>query len=1134
MGLLGIVKNQKALIGMIALCIVPVCVATGQVSSEDLAKIESAVPQRASVEPVQPRTILVFSKTAGYQHGSIPHGIVAFEILGRKTGAFDTVVSEDISMFEPDNLAQFDAVVFLNTTGALFDDPELKASFMGFVKNGKGVIGIHAATDCFYDWPEFGTMMGGYFDGHPGGANTTVTLKIDDPGHAVNRVFSDGEPFTITDEIYQIKEPYSRENLRVLTSIDVGRTDMNKSGIKRSDNDYAVSWVRSYGKGRVFYCSLGHRNDIFWNPTVLQHYLDGIQFAMGDLSADTTPSAFVGQAIGDILDQAFAEASHYDYGRSRLPLSTIAEAVRVALVDDPSTRDDVVVRLLNLLTSDESTVAAKDFVCRQLALIGGDESVPALAALLPNPALSHMARYALERIPGPVVDAALREALTEIDDESLLVGVVNSVAKRHDEQASGALYDISLRMNNPELSQVATIALINCVDLDLLPALADAYWDLVEYQDSKPGQLDSYCEVFTEAADRLIQTGRTDDALKIYANLYEETEQERFRLASLVGLAEYDPVETVPMIAELLGHDESLWSGTAARLIATSLPGDEVIEKFVSLFPSLDASAQVALLGALAERGDRAALPIAKMAVESADADVSRAGIEAMGSIGDESVVVLLAEIAANTEGDDNPARESLDRMPGEDIDLKIARSTGRIPPYNKLLPANVRGELARSIGARRAKMQAPALLMLIVRDEDESVRVQAFDSLGDVALIAHLGFMVEPLAKAQSEEERSAAEESIIQASQRLGHPDYCAKPFAAALLQVDVKTKPSFIRVLGGIGGPIALEAVRESLIVQDEVVYQTAIDVLIDWPSAEVFDVLLSLASVTSDTDLHRRLIEGGVRAAGLADDRSADEHLDLYSQLLEGAINDVEVRAILEGMSIITHPAAIDLVAPYLENDTVKTTAAGTMISIATAVAETDREAAMRGIELALNACPENVGLHQQAGAAINTIERDDDYIKTWLFAGPYLRDQTGGGALLDIPFDPETSGEDDVKWTPVPDRMMHEPGWVNLLAMNNGSNRCAYLRTRIWVPVAQEARFEVGSDDGIKVWLNGQVVHANNAMRGLSLGQDTFSAPLTKGWNTLLMKITQGGGDWRAACRIRDANGYHVGGIRVER
>jgi hypothetical protein len=256
---------------------------------DELRNIEAALPERAPAVPQAGRRLLVFTLCKGFRHSAIECGAAAVAALGERTGAYEAVVSDDLALFTPDRLGQFDAICFMNTTGELFVDEAARRSLLDFVRGGRGVVGIHGATDCCYEWPEFGELMGGYFDGHPWGAGDTVTLKVDEPEHPLCRAFG-GSRFTITDEIYQFRAPYSRAALRVLLSLDTQRTDMNKPGIKRGDGDFAVSWVRSYGEGRVFYCSLGHREDVFWNRTVLEHYLAGIQFALGDLPADTTPS----------------------------------------------------------------------------------------------------------------------------------------------------------------------------------------------------------------------------------------------------------------------------------------------------------------------------------------------------------------------------------------------------------------------------------------------------------------------------------------------------------------------------------------------------------------------------------------------------------------------------------------------------------------------------------------------------------------------------------------------------------------------------------------------------------------------------------------------------------------------------
>jgi len=269
-----------------------------QVSQQDLQKIETAMPAKPTVTPAKSRKVLVFWRCNGFFHHSIPVANKAFEIMGKKTGAFETVLSNDIAMFEPEKLKQFDAVLFNNSTGLRFENPLHRKALMDFVKGGKGVIGIHAATDSFYNWPEAAQMMGALFDSHPWSARGTWAVKIDEPNHPLNRAFN-GKGFLIKDEIYQFKAPYSRTKLRVLISLDMADkrnadlTEIRLGDPHRKDNDYAISWVRKFGKGRVFYCSLGHKKYIFWNPVILRHYLDGIQFALGDLPADATPSAFV-------------------------------------------------------------------------------------------------------------------------------------------------------------------------------------------------------------------------------------------------------------------------------------------------------------------------------------------------------------------------------------------------------------------------------------------------------------------------------------------------------------------------------------------------------------------------------------------------------------------------------------------------------------------------------------------------------------------------------------------------------------------------------------------------------------------------------------------------------------------------
>jgi type 1 glutamine amidotransferase len=252
-------------------------------------KLQNAAPAEASVKPAKPRKMLVFWLCKGYYHECIPIANQAFEIMGKKTGAFKVVVSNDMNMFDAKKLAEFDAVMFNNTTHLDFNEPNQRQALMDFVKGGKGIIGIHAATDNFYNWPEAAEMMGGQFVAHPWTSNGTWAIKNAEPNHPLNAAFG-GKGFKIKDEIYRQKKLSDVKNRRILLTLDLDDpATRNAKGAEETDRDMPVSWIRNYGKGRVFYCGLGHNNEVFVNPAVLRHYLDGIQFALGDLKVDASP-----------------------------------------------------------------------------------------------------------------------------------------------------------------------------------------------------------------------------------------------------------------------------------------------------------------------------------------------------------------------------------------------------------------------------------------------------------------------------------------------------------------------------------------------------------------------------------------------------------------------------------------------------------------------------------------------------------------------------------------------------------------------------------------------------------------------------------------------------------------------------
>jgi len=271
------------------------------------AKIEAAIPTKAPAVPRKPRRLLIFDLNVGYGgHPSRFTANTAFTLMGKRTGAFDTVISRDPSVFRPESLGRFDAVFLNNTVGNLFEDPALRRSLLEFVYGGGGLLGVHGTSVAFVrwtqggreDWPEFAVMLGTRGAFHR--ANTEhIFIKLDDPGHPVCRSFGD-KGFEYRDEFFRPQGTYSRHRDRVLLSIDTEKTDLKgqpRDGAYRADNDYALAWVRQYGRGRVFYSTIGHNRYVFWDPKMLEFYLAAAQYVLGDLPAPATPSAKLTPAV---------------------------------------------------------------------------------------------------------------------------------------------------------------------------------------------------------------------------------------------------------------------------------------------------------------------------------------------------------------------------------------------------------------------------------------------------------------------------------------------------------------------------------------------------------------------------------------------------------------------------------------------------------------------------------------------------------------------------------------------------------------------------------------------------------------------------------------------------------------------
>ena len=363
-----------------------------EVTPEGRARIEAALPAKTPAVPQKPRRLLVFDLNVGYGgHASIPYANLAMQLMGERTGSFEATLSSEPAALEAANLHQFDAVYLNNTVGDIFPTAEVREAFAAFVARGGGLVANHGASVAQTNWKEFGEILGGRGASHREPDEKAI-INVDDAMSPITRVF-EGQPFEFTDEFYRVAAPYSRDNVRVLLSLDPIATNMMQGRCfgqcLRDDNDYPVAWIRQHRQGRVFYTSLGHNPDLFWDSRMLEMFLAGVQYALGDLKADATPRPRSSARFDDAL-KALAE---YDWGKDRAPVRRFEkEIVLVAATKEGAATAEQ--KMLEVLKSNVP-LGAKDAICRQLAIFGSSRARPVLEQMLRKPETQGMARYAL-------------------------------------------------------------------------------------------------------------------------------------------------------------------------------------------------------------------------------------------------------------------------------------------------------------------------------------------------------------------------------------------------------------------------------------------------------------------------------------------------------------------------------------------------------------------------------------------------------------------------------------------------------------------------------------------------------------------------------------------------------------------
>jgi len=619
------------------------------------------------------------------------------------------------------------------------------------------------------------------------------------------------------------------------------------------------------------------------------------------------------------FDEALQQLKTYDYGQDDKPLRAI-ERMAVRQAAGAAARTDIAARLGAVLAAPDVAHAAKVFVCQQLAVVGTQAQVPLLAKMLDDPQTAEIARWTLDAIPGEAASAALRAALSRLNG-SVLIGAVNSLGLRRDEPAVAPLTAL-LAHADPGVAATAAEALGKIATGDAAAALLSAT--------VAPQVQIRLHDARLQCAERRAAAGDGAAAEKIYEAIWASDAPPPRRVGALVGLARVVPDKAVPLVLRTLAEEDALLRATAVQL-AGRLPGDEVTEALVERLPQLELAGQVLLLDALARRGDRAAANAVAERMDSEHDSVRTAAVTALARLGDASHLRRLVEFAAAGSGTvPRAAQAALAKIAGADIESELLKMAAAED-------VATRTAVFRVLATRRAASATP-LLLRAAGDPDDTLRQAALEALAVVAGGESYGRLVDLLVAASTPGDAQAAERAVLETGSRLPDVSLRLAPVLAALGTAPNEAKPSLIRVLGGIGGAQALDAVRGQLDQADSAVRDAVVRTFANWADTAAAPDLLRLAQ-TADETSHRVLaMRGYLRLAGEIKDAAA--RLKMLEDIRPAATDPQAKRLLLATLAEAADPGALQVAAEFLGDAAVRTEAEVAVLKLARALVRID--------------------------------------------------------------------------------------------------------------------------------------------------------------------------------------------------
>jgi HEAT repeat protein len=744
----------------------------------------------------------------------------------------------------------------------------------------------------------------------------------------------------------------------------------------------------------------------------------------------------------------------------------------------------------------------------ELKWIGGEESVDAVSKFLLHEKLSD---YAVEVLVQAEAAEPMRDAVARAKGEPRQHVIQGLGALRAAKGIPSIVKDLEAK--DPNLQRVAAYALANSGEPTAVEPMLEALKTDSAYIKAQ------IIDKLLLLARRLGQDGQKEPAARICRHLLKsEKDAVHVQCAALLALAEAVGSDAMDDVIAAMGSEDPNIRKVAIEA-AIAMPGAAATEHWIERLKSAKPASKTGILDLLARRGDPAALPAVLEATKSPNAKVRLAAIQAAGKVGNtRAVKPLVGLLSAKDSAEKAAARTALIQLSGVEPNAAIADALRGAAP-------KVQADLLGILAARGAKDQF-ATITEYARKADDSVAAAAAQAMGRLADAEDISTLAKLVIATKSGKVRSAAEKALALASDRVPDKKQSVNTLADALKGAEGQARASLLRVLASIGGSRALGVVRDGLGDKDEAVQDAAIRALSEWPTDEPAETLLDVAKRTEKLAQNVLALRGYVRMIGLRKTAPASKRLQMCRDAMAACRRPDEKRLVLGALRDIASPEAIAFAEEYYDDKALQGEAAMAALQVAEGISALHRAAAKQAVKKAV-AATDSKAVKGRAEKVLYEIERYEDFITAWLVAGPYP-----GGVGNKKHFPPEKP-KAKVDWKLVT-ATGRQPGVLDLhKEVSRGGNICVYLKCQIRSPEKQKARLEVGTDDGVKVWLNGKLIHDNDVARSLEINQDKVPVTLNEGWNDLLVRVTEGGGDWAAAVRVRGPEGKRLEGIEFK-